>query len=336
MTARGVWALALCVGCGASPEAGVLQARGAVNGEVDSAGQYRMVVGLVTKKGQYLSRCSGTLVSQNLVLTARHCVADSPGGFVTCGQAPLGQAVPPEDALVTQNHVQTDEPADYAKVSRIELAPGGDDTCGYDFAALVLAGDGFGAGAPTAAPRLEAPVIAGEQVTAVGYGNTGSGSIGTRRFKLGVPVSCVGTACGSIPAAESEWVSADDAFCQNDSGAAALDADGRLVGTVSRGINPCTTPVLSGMVAWKDWLEQLGKQAAVEGGYSPPAWASGAEPPPPVDAGADSAPPTAHLSASDDEGGCALGGGRARGNRWAIWVVAISFLASVRRRRNGL
>jgi hypothetical protein len=335
MKARGVWAALLVVGCSSSPEERLGEAPLAVNGEVDSAEQYPMVVGLVTKKGQYLSRCSGTLVAPNLVLTARHCIADSPGGFVTCGQAPLGAAYPPDNVLVTQKHVQTDEPADYVSVSRTELAPGGDDTCGFDFAAVVLVGTGFGSGAPTAAPRLDDPVAPGELVTAVGYGNTGSGSIGTRRFKLGVAVSCVGSACGSIPAAESEWVSADDAFCQNDSGAAALDAQGRLVGTVSRGINPCTTPVLGAMPAWKAWLRKVGAQAAAEGGYAPPAWVTGS-PPPPVDAGADAPLPEPTVSARDDGGGCAASARRTRGNHWLLSALGFLFLASSRGRRNRL
>lgn len=160
-----------------------------------------MVVGLVTKKGQYLSRCSGALVAPNLVLTARHCIAQSSGGLVTCGQAPLGDAFPPEDSLVTQKYVQSDLPEDYVKVSRIEPAPGGDDTCGFDLAAIVLEGSGLGTGAKTAAPRLDLEVQAGELYTAVGYGSNGSAGVGTRRFKTDVAVSCVGTACAHAPRA---------------------------------------------------------------------------------------------------------------------------------------
>jgi hypothetical protein len=337
--ARAVGAALFLVGCGSGPADTLGGTASAVNGPADSAGQYSMVVGLVTKKGQSLSRCSGALVAPNLVITARHCIAQGPGGFVTCGQAPLGDAVLPENVLVTSKAVQSDEPSDYVGVARIEVAPGGDDTCGFDLAALVLSGAGLGADAPTTTPRLDLPVQAGELVTAVGYGNTGSGSIGTRRFKAGVQVSCVGALCDPASVTDAEWVSEDDAFCQNDSGAAALDDQGRLVGTVSRGVNPCTTPVLASMPAWKSWLLEIGAEAAVEGGYQPPTWVSGLTPPP-IDAGADAAPdsgpskPT--LSSSDDDAACALGVRRSGENNWLLSCVVLLMAAVTRRRSNRL
>jgi MYXO-CTERM domain-containing protein len=348
MDARGLSARPLLLalafaagGCGDDPAYTTGQARQAVNGSDDPAGQFAMVVGVVSKKGQYLSRCSGALVARNLVLTARHCVAPSSGGIVTCGQAPLGAAIPPADVLVTSKPVQSDVPEDYVAVARIEVAPGGDDTCGFDLAAVVLEGAGLGESAPTTTPRIDEPPHPLEQFTAVGYGSTGSGGVGTRRFKTGVGVNCVGSGCVALPAADSEWISEDDAFCQSDSGSAALDASGRLIGIVSRGVSPCTTPVLASPAAFEPWLLALGAAAAAEGGYAPAGWVVTGRSVPLLDAGAHDAaggddaggsPPPSGAPAADDSAGCSQSPPGPESPSFGL-VAGVLSLALARRRR---
>jgi hypothetical protein len=250
-----------------------------VAGTSDGQGLFSGIVGIVTRQGDFVSRCTGTLVAPKLLLTARHCVSFDDGNLVECGQAPLGAAVAPVDVLVTAFAAQSDDPADYVAATEIIFAPGGDDTCGFDFAAVVLTDMPRGATA-TYAPRLDSDVVPGESFTAVGYGTDGNAGLGTRRYLEGALVACSGSGSSACPLPEvqsNEWLAEDDAFCRADSGAAALDSEGRLLGTVSRGQGACETPILAAMPPWKDWLLEVARQSAVG---DTPDWAMApAEPP---------------------------------------------------------
>jgi MYXO-CTERM domain-containing protein len=283
----------LCLGlmsCGGQPEQERLgRASVSVNGTVDSSDQYPMVVGVVVNKSTAIARCSGVLIAANLVLTARHCLSPTSGGLVQCGSSPLGTPYPAANVRVTRLFQMSDLPEDYLTAARIEVVPGGNDTCGYDLAAVVLEGEGFGAQAKTAIPRIDVSVVDGEEHVAVGYGSDGSGGIGVRRFKPGLYAYCVGTAC-PLPVPQTEWVGASDSFCQADSGAPALDVDGKAIGVVSRGQDPCATPILANLAEWKSWIMELGVSAAADGGYAAPFWAltGVSDPPPESDAGSGS------------------------------------------------
>lgn len=266
--------------CGCAAPESTQEGRAAVAGTTDSGARFSGVVGVVTRQGEFVSRCTGALVAPKLMLTARHCVAFDDGNLVECGQAPLGASVAPEDVLVTALPTQSDEPSDYVAATEIIFAPGGDDTCGFDFAAVRLA-----AGPPGAmvvhAPRLDRDVVAGESFTAVGYGTNGSSGVGTRRYLEGALVACSGSS-GSCPLPEvqsNEWLAEDDAFCRADSGAAALDSEGRLIGTVSRGQGSCETPILAAMPPWKDWLLEVARQEPSTGDETP-SWAEDPNKPP--------------------------------------------------------
>src|SRR5262245_19008549 len=101
------------MGCGASDRDELAETREPVAGISDDANDYPMVVGIATLKGQFISRCSGALIAQNLVLTARHCIAESISNFTACGQSPIGAAYPPANVKVTILPQQSDTPSDY-------------------------------------------------------------------------------------------------------------------------------------------------------------------------------------------------------------------------------
>src|SRR4029078_10580959 len=72
---------------------------------------------------------------------------------------------------------------------------------------------------------------------------------------------------------ESTEFLGDTGICSGDSGGPAFDAEGKVVGVVSRGAEGCEFPVYSTVTAWKDWLMETPLEAADLGGYEPPYWA---------------------------------------------------------------
>jgi len=325
--------------------------RAAVNGDVDD-GSYPGVMGMFINKPSGVARCTGTLLAPNLVLTARHCVSPTSGGFVDCGSSPLGPPVAGDQALsTTEGTMPPDDLSVYVAGSRISVPADGNDECGFDIAAVVLTRNLDASEATVFPPRLDTPVVAGERVTAVGFGSTGGGGLGVRRVREGLEIVCVGAAeCGGGFVQDTELLAGDGVFCQFDSGAPALDAEGQVVGVTSRGVNPCDAPILSATHAWADWLRALGRDAAAEGGYATPEWAMETTSTP--DAGGDAAVDDASAgdafvpdasgdggsdaagsdagAPGDDTGGCRAAGRTSPGS---IALFAVVALLVTRRRR---
>jgi hypothetical protein len=302
----------------------------AVNGEVDSTALYPGVLGMFVDKGTGVARCSGVLIAPNLVLTARHCVSPTRSGGIVCGSSPLGTPFEGDAAVVTTDYTMPDEPSAYVRGARFAVPSEGNDECGFDIALVVLEGAGVPASAATPyEPRLDAPVATGELLTAVGFGMTMSGGLGTRRYREGANVACVGGADCTVPEVQpTEFMVGDGFFCTADSGAPSFDADGRVVGVTSKGIDPCSGPIVSSVYAWRDWIRAVAVEAAAEGGYAPPSWAvpmpdAGA---PLADAGLDAGatppPPT-------DDGGCRVTG---TSSPWLALSWLVLFAANRRRR----
>lgn len=245
------------------------------------------VVGIAIQRGNAGGICTGTLIAPNLVLTAQHCVANTPDGGVICGRAQFGRPYRANSFYVTTFADLPYRQDGYYPVREVVVPSVNGDICGEDVALLILGSSIPGLEAVPYAPRIETPPAVGERFMAVGYGNTetGQGS-GSRRFIENRQVICAGASCQGAPVTRSEWIG-DDGTCQGDSGGPALDADLNVIGVLSRGGDACDFPVYSAVSSWSDWLRENGRRAAEIGGYDAPLWVTTGRAVPPIDPDGD-------------------------------------------------
>ena len=258
--------------------------------------------------------CSGSLLAPNLVLTARHCIADIGDGSsesVDCKVSKFGASRDPRSLYVsTEATPQTTKGALYG-VSQILQAPGSTDVCGFDVALLILTKNVPASAATPIDPALGTTTKANEDFSAVGFGlqdpnDTKGKTAGSRMRFDGSQVYCVGSACPTAAStAADEFVGASP-VCSGDSGGPALDADGHVFGVTSRGDAACTYALYSNVASWGDFIRSTAKTAATMGGYTAPAWATSIDTSTPVGtAGGTSS--NAGASSTAGSGGAAMG-----------------------------
>lgn len=241
-----------------------------VGGTVDRGDS--AVVGLTTGG----SVCSGTLIAPNLVLTAQHCVAQVSAQYVQCGRSAFGSTYPAGRIYATTYHDL--QQAFYQRNNifqgaQVYVPEGGNDMCGYDIALLVLNRNVPESVAKPIVPRIDIPVQRNEVYTAIGFGHTGDGSgAGIRRTLDGRQVFCGGTSCPSYSSVQPTEFFGSDGTCQGDSGGAAIDEQGRVLGALSRGPDGCRASIYSAVAGWSDWMREIGEIAAEQGGYTAPSW----------------------------------------------------------------
>jgi V8-like Glu-specific endopeptidase len=244
--------IALAVGCvaPAGPTDGdsVGTASSAIYGGVEDSdtAQNSGVVALTIGDGPTVELCSGSLVSPNVVLTARHCVSVQTSTTISCDQNgnSLNGANFGADQPLATIHVLTGATPNLAGPSvanaKAVFHPSGDVLCNGDVALVVL-DQPITAISPLRV-RLAAPVKMGEAVRSVGYGQNDQGlPIGTRFRRDDVTVLSVGSTVSpsQTPLGSNEF-EVGESICEGDSGGPALsEQTGAVVGVVSRG-GACT------------------------------------------------------------------------------------------------
>lgn len=240
-------------------------------GQIDET--TKAIVGMFAISGRSGGVCSGTLIAPNLVLTAQHCIAQVTSSQVICGRSGFGAKFSASNILISPATYMPQNPRAYFAGVEVHTPPGGNDMCGFDIALVILKDNVPTSQATPIMPRLNTLPQAGELYSAHGYGHTGDGQgTGIRRVIRGRRVQCAGSGCPNYTSVQTTEFLGTEGTCQGDSGGGAIDAQGRVIGALSRGPDGCLASIYSSPAGWASWVREIGAKAAQRGGYQPAEW----------------------------------------------------------------
>ncbi len=246
---------ALVIGCGSTADDGPGSTSDIVRGTPSDAADDAIVqLSMQKAEGDIVATCSGSLVAPNVVLTAYHCVgieSSTPTicpavrgkGYAVANQVAgyTGELVDPSQVFVSTERTRVSaylRPAARGVAIVVGDMP---HLCSHDIALIVL--DKPITGIQPLPMRWTSP-LAGEKLTAIGWGRDETGARPTVRMRRsGIPVLGVAGEVVQLDPKDTATVYAvspgefitPGVACSGDSGGPILDIGGQILGVTSRG-----------------------------------------------------------------------------------------------------